>query len=326
MVEELSETASAFRQSILLLTANRCALFDRLAPAPLSASDVSQRMGWDLRAAEVFLNALTAMGMLRKSEGRFSNTPRTQRLLVRSSPDYQGDILNHDLNTWERWSRVGEVLETGQPLKGTGERRSGEELGHFIRGMANIARLSAIRLLDEVDLSGCRCLLDAGGGPGTYALTACERHPGLEAIVFDLPEVEPIFEEYRGKSDAASRVRFHAGDLHADSVPQGFDAALLSNIIHSWGEDENRAIVHKIGSTLAPGGRFLIKDFFVSEDGTEPTFSALFAVNMLLSTRAGGCYSQSRVESWLREAGCRLDDVRGLTERTSVLVAIKESR
>jgi hypothetical protein len=36
-------------------------------------------------------------------------------------------------------------------------------------GMFNLAMQLAPQLVPVVDLSGCRTLLDLGGGPGTYA-------------------------------------------------------------------------------------------------------------------------------------------------------------
>ena len=330
MIAELSAKANAFRQSILLLTANRFDLFTQLSVKSMTSREIAERLSWNTRAAEVFLNALTALGVLRKEDGRFSNTAISQRLLVKDSPHYQGDILNHNLNLWERWSKVGEVLQSGKPARDPRKRRSTEELRNFISGMANTARVSAPDLWERVDLSGRRKLLDAGGGPGTYAFYACRRYPDLEAIVFDLPEVEPIFNEHRAEfgqkalPGVSDKVTFQAGDLHRDPLPEGCDAVLLSNIIHSWGEEENKAIFRKIDAALPPGSLLIIKDFFISEDGTQPLHAALFAVNMLVGTEKGGCYSRAQVKKWMQESHFRVVDDIQLTEQTGVLVGEKQ--
>lgn len=323
MVRELSAKVNAFRQSIVLLTANRHSLFSHIASEPMAASQVASRLNWDPRAGEIFLNALVAMGLLRKQDGCFSNTEISERLLVKGSPDYQGDILNHNLYLWERWSRIAEVLESGESLRHPQKRRSDDELRAFISGMANIARFSAEKLWERVDLSGRKRLLDVGGGPGIYSYYACTRFPGLEAVVFDLHDVEPIFEEHRERSGAGDRVQFHPGNHLADPFPGGFDVALMSSIIHSLGEDENRALLKKISSVLDPGGLVIVKDFYISEDGTQPLYAALFAINMLIGTQAGGCYSRRTVESWLTEAGFQPKQYFDLTEQAGVLVGEK---
>lgn len=319
----LSQIANAYRQSILLLKANRLGLFSRLADKTLPARQIAAELGWDSRAAELFLNALTAMGLLVKENEKYSNSSLSKELLIKDSPNYQGDILNHDLHLWERWSNVDEVLISGKPARDPVRRRSEDELRAFIGGMANIARFSASLLWEKINLAAHKRLLDLGGGPGTYAFVTCQLNPELEAVVFDLPEVKPIFEEHRGKSGVGNRVKFHAGDFQEDIIPSGFDVVLLSSIIHSYGPLENQELIAKLAKAVMPGGLVLIKDFYISEDGTEPLFAALFAVNMLLGTEAGRCYRQEEVRAWLENAGLKPKDFLEITEQTGVIVAEK---
>lgn len=323
MVNDLSATANAWRQSIVLLTANRYDLFTHLSGKLLTAKQVAEGMRWDGRACEVLLNALTSTELLKKEGGCFSNSEMAERLLVKDSPDYQGDILNHNLNLWERWSRIGEVLKSGLPLRDPEKPRSPEEQRHFINGMANIARYSAEKLWDRIDLSGNSRLLDAGGGPGTYSFAASRRFPNLECVVFDLPEVEPIFQEHHSRTNVGQKVSFYAGNLHEGLFPGKFDTVLLSNIIHSWGEDENRILLQKMNETMDNGGLLLIKDFFISEDGTKSLFAALFTVNMLVSTPSGRCFSREEVKAWLESVDFKYTDFIELTEQAGVIVAQK---
>ncbi len=323
MVNSLSSTASAYRQSILLLTANRFDLFTNLSGTSSDAAQVAAAMSWDRRACEAFLNALTAMELLEKKADRYSNSPITERLLVKGVPEYQGDILNHNLNLWERWTKVGDVLQSGLPIRDPQERRSPEEQRNFINGMANIARFSAEKLWERVDLTGKNRLLDVGGGPGTYSFAASKHFPELECVVFDLPEVEAIFEQHHEASGTGDKVRYHAGDFTQADFLGNFDAVLMSNIIHSWGEKEVRALLGNLHDVVDPGGLLLIKDFFISEEGTGPLFAALFTINMLVSTPSGRCYTRNEVEAWSEEGGFKLLDFIELTEQAGVFIAQK---
>ena len=94
-------------------------------------------------------------------------------------------------------------------------------------------------------------------------------------------------------------------------------------MVHSWSFEQNQALITKLDAALKPGALLLIKDFFISDDGTEPLFSALFAVNMLIGTEKGTCYSQGQVESWLEGTGFRSREMIHLTEQAGVLVAEK---
>jgi SAM-dependent methyltransferase len=322
--QQLMQMANGFRQSILLLNANRLGVFDSLAKKALTAAQLAAQKGWDVRATGLFLNALTGMGLLIKSDGLFSNSDLAAKLLVAGSPFYQGDILRHNQNLLEyRWIRVTEVLQSGRPVGAPVTAQSEERLHDFIAAMANSAQLTAESLWREVDLSGNKHLLDLGGGPGSYAFEACRQFPKLEAVVFDLPEVESIFLEFQAKSETGKRVTYHAGDYLNDLLPGGFGAVLLSNIIHSLGEDENLLLLSKIREALRPGGIVIVKDFFVSADGTQPLWTALFAVNMLLGTESGNTYSRDGVETWLGQTGFEVARYFDLTDQTGVLIGKK---
>ena len=93
--------------------------------------------------------------------------------------------------------------------------------------------------------------------------------------------------------------------------------------MHSLGEKDNRALFAKAHTSLNKGGRVIVKDFFISEDGTEPLFSALFAVNMLLGTEKGTCYARTQVEKWLRTSGFRILAYEYLAEQAGILSAEK---
>jgi hypothetical protein len=47
----------------------------------------------------------------------------------------------------------------------------------------------------------------------------------------------------------------------------------------------------------------VISDFVLEADKTAPRFAALFALNMLVGTRAGSSYSEPEYAAWLKEAG-----------------------
>ena len=70
-------------------------------------------------------------------------------------------------------------------------------------------------------------------------------------------------------------------------------------------EDENRDLLRRCRQALAPGGRLVVQDFILEPDKTAPRFAALFALNMLVGTRAGSSYSEPEYAAWLGEDGFR---------------------
>ena len=58
-----------------------------------------------------------------------------------------------------------------------------------------------------------------------------------------------------------------------------------------------------MAAILPTGGLFIVRDFFLSPDRTQPPGASLFSLNMLVATRGGRSYSAQECEEWLRKVG-----------------------
>jgi len=85
----------------------------------------------------------------------------------------------------------------------------------------------------------------------------------------------------------------------------GHHIATLGHILHSEGQEHSRRLLKKVYNALAPGGTIAIMEFVVNDDRTGPPMGLLFAVNMLVNTKAGDTFSFKEMSGWLREAGFR---------------------
>jgi len=321
-IEEITSTGSQYMESRILLTAVRLDLFGVLGRGEAEASQVARSAGADERACTLLLDALCAMGFVTKTNGRYHVQPGKEEYLVPGGRHYVGDILGHHERLWNNWSKLTEVVLSGTPAPREKPRMQDEGARRdFILGMANIGAQGARELAQALDPRGTMRLLDVGGGPGTYALAFAEQNPELTAVVFDLPEVVPIAEEQIAARGLGTRVTAAGGNYLEDDLPGGNQLALLSNIIHSLGPEQNRELVGKIHHALEPGGRLLLKDFFVDEDGTSPLWPAVFSINMLVGTENGRSYSEREVLGWLAEAGFSPGARIQVAKHSTVLVA-----
>jgi predicted O-methyltransferase YrrM len=305
-VEALNDVASAFMQSQVLLVANDLDLFTRLDEGSMAADEVARDLGTDRRATRMLLDALVGLKYLEKRDGLYSNADVAKRFLVRGSPVYQGDSLRHRYHQWFSWSALGEVMKSGVPPESpAAEYTKSEEqkTRDFILAMDNSGRMRAEQLAEQLPLAGTQLLLDLGGGPGTYACVFARRHPRLRAVVYDLPDVCAIAEEQISKAGLAQRVTTRAGDFLVDELGEGYDLIFVSNVVHIYSLPQIRQMLLKCFEALNPGGRIAIKDFFLDEDRSGPLFSLLFAINMLVSTKAGDTYTFGQIEGELAGAG-----------------------
>jgi hypothetical protein len=126
-----------------------------------------------------------------------------------------------------------------------------------------------------------------------------------------------------GKENLADRVTVLEGDFYKDDLPGGHDVALLSAIVHQNSSRQNVELYRKVFDSLVPGGTIVIRDHVMSEDHTETLEGALFAVNMLVATPAGGTYSFEQINSDLEEAGFTGGHLLHRTEMDSLVTAQK---
>lgn len=77
----------------------------------------------------------------------------------------------------------------------------------------------------------------------------------------------------------------------------------------------------KAFDALGPSGRLVIQDFILNTEKTGPRTGALFALNMLVGTRAGGSYSGEEYSEWLRKVGFEAVERIHLPGPTDLVVA-----
>lgn len=305
----------------ILLTAVRLDVFSSLDGAERTAADLARRTGADERALTLLLNALVAIGILRKREDRYENAEVARTYLVRSAPGYVGHLLLlHDAE-WNNWGRLEDAIRTGRSPVTRHLFETDPELGASVLAVLHrIGKQSGPDLARRLELQEARTLLDLGGGAGTNAIALCQAYPQLRVTVFDLPQTLPTTERVIKDAQLESRIDLMAGDFNRDGLGGPYDAILMSDILHYQGPEANAAIVRKCFAHLHPGGRLIVKDRFLDESGTSPAWVAAFAVHIFVNTERGRCYRVSDAADWMRQAGFHsIDEV----ERTSVVQGIK---
>jgi len=312
-VQEFAKLWGGFRASRVVLTANNYRVFDHLK-TPKTAEDIARLISTDPRATEILLDAVTAVGLLKKSGNKYRNTELSREFLVKDSPLYQGDMLRHADSLWKSWSGLDEVVKTGLP-----NRSGGRDYSSFIRAMHNNAVFRAKAVISAIDLKGVKRTLDLGGGPGTYSMELAARK--IDVTLFDLPEAVAIAKEIASEQGVGT-INFMSGDFTSDDIGTGYDLVFLSQIVHSLSIDEALALITKAREALNPKGRIVIHDFLLEKDRAHPVPAALFSVNMLVNTSAGRSYTVQEMKAWLTKAGFKGVGMKALGE--TVLVTGKK--
>lgn len=302
--QRVEEIAGGFRAAQVLFTACRLKLFDALADTPKSGDALAAALGTDPRATRILCDALAALGLLEKHDGLFSNAPAATACLVCDAPASRMGILLHGAQLYARWGGLFDVVRSGKPVppEAIDPALRGDERA-FAMAMADVGRASAVQTAQVVDLSSVGRLLDLGGGPGLYAVAFVRRWPSLHVVVMDTPQTLEVARENAEAAGVRDRITLRPGNFLEDDLGSGYGAVLLSNVVHIFGDETNARLVARCAAALDPGGCVIVKDFALDCDRTSPAIGALFAVNMLVNTDGGDCYTPEQVRRWFECAG-----------------------
>jgi predicted O-methyltransferase YrrM len=302
--DALLTLARNFMECRILLTGAELDLFSLLAPAPLTAAQVTQRVHGDERALTILLDALAAMELLSKRDGQYRCEPQIAALLAADAPQGVLPMVLHSASLWQRWTELTGIAR-GDAAARTRARapRDDAAMRAFIGAMHVVSAPQAETIARAIQPGPARRLLDVGAGPGTYTIALLRQAPQMQATIFDQPAVVEMARANLAAVGMAERATLVGGDFYKDELPGGHDLALLSAIIHQNSHRQNIDLYRKIHRALVPGGRLVIRDHIQSPDRTQPRGGAVFAINMLVGTEGGNCYTLAEYEEALVAAG-----------------------
>lgn len=306
--DELFELANSYWKSCAFQTGVKLDIFTTIGKEQLTSQEIANNLNLDEKATDMLLVALTSLKLLRKKEGKYANTPSSEKLLSRNSDHYAGYMALHHHNIITSWTSLSEAIKNGKPVDAKKEEsQDGQESWWqvCIQGMISLSLDYAAYVAKELDLSDCHKMLDLGGGPGIYSINFCLNNPQLKATLFDLPSTKNIAEEKIEKFNVEKQVSFKGGNYRFDEFDQEYDLVWMSHIVHSEGPEFCEKLIRKAVKALKPGGKIMIHDYFLNDNMDGPVHSALFALNMLLLTCDGQSYSKKQVSDMLTRTGIK---------------------
>jgi len=302
---KLLQISGSFWETCTLHAGVKIDVFTLIGNNHLSAGNIAEKLEGNTRSVKMLLNALTAMELLEKRDGKYSNTPASKTFLAKESSGYIGHIIMHHHHLVDSWHQLDSAVLAGKPIRERISYQDEEKRESFLMGMFNIAMNLAPTIVPKIDLSGRRHLVDLGGGPGTYAIHFCLHNPQLKATVYDLPTTRSFAEKTIANFNLTDRIDFMEIDYLEGNIEGVYDVAWLSHILHGEEPKDCHRIINKAVSVLKPGGMILIHDFILNDTMDGPLFPALFSLNMLLGTPGGQSYSEKQLREMLSDAGTK---------------------
>lgn len=283
-------------------------VFGHMAKGKQTAKDIARATGASPRGTANLLDALTAIGYLRKSGSRYGLQPISAAFLVPEKKPYAGSMAHALSLGWDAWGHLTESVRSGHPAEAVNVAEKGKEF--FPKLVASLfpgnfaASTVAVARLPEKQRRKIQKILDVAAGSGAWSLAFAQAIPNARVTTVDFPEMTPITREFAEKFGVASRYGYLEGDLReVDFGRDAFDLVILGHIIHSEGEEHGKKLLRKSYDALRPGGKLLIGEFVPNDTRTGPAMPVLFGLNMLLQTEEGNVFTLREYRAWLKAAG-----------------------
>ena len=326
------DLTTGFVYSQVLLACVQLGLFDKLRDGPRSIDQLVSDLNLPRRGAERLAKAAESVGLLER------RGPETYGLGVHGAallgnPGIAKMIAHHamfyaDLTDPVAMLRAEGARETllsrywAYALSDAPGTLAPDATGDYTALMSASQTLVAEDILDAYPLAKHRCLLDVGGGNGTFLIHAAQRAPALQLKLFDLPSVAAKAEARFAEHGLTGRATAYGGSFRTESLPAGADIISLVRIIHDHDDGVANKLLRSVRAALPQNGVLLIAEPLSGTPGAEPMGEAYFGF-YLMAMGSGRPRTRGELETMLHAAG--FSAVRHVATRmplqTSLIVA-----
>jgi 2-polyprenyl-3-methyl-5-hydroxy-6-metoxy-1,4-benzoquinol methylase len=303
-------------------------VFRHVATGKRTVKEIAEAAGASTRGMASLLDALTAIGYLRKSGGSYALPPISAAFLVPGGKAYMGAMAHALSLTWDAWKNLSEAVRSGRSADAVDVAEKGKQF--FPKLVASIfpgnyaAATVAASHISERERRKIRNILDVAAGSGAWSLAFAKAIPEARVTTVDFPEMTPITRGFAEQFGVAARYDYLEGDLRqVDFGKKAYDLVILGHIIHSEGEKHGKELLAKCHSALRPEGKLLIAEYVPNDARTGPPMPLLFGLNMLLQTEEGAVFTLREYRAWLETAGFGKVAVVPVPPPTTVILATK---
>ncbi|MGC9972069.1 MAG: methyltransferase [Bryobacteraceae bacterium] len=266
---------TAFIVSRLIVAAERLQVFRALRGKRMRADAIGKSLKIHRFYLRPFLNSLVSLGLLRKTDDTYWNTPFADKYFVEErSIHWTRQFSAECLRDYAALAVLEKALASGrscQAIQGLKEpsylgrmKRDRREAEDFTQMLFHLHQGDAEALAACLDLSRHRAVLDVGGGSGVMSIALAKKNPHLRACIFDIAPVCEIAARNARRARLSRRIRTLAGDIRR-ALPEGYDVVLVCDI-----GSVPDALLRSAYRCLPAGGLLVLVDRFLSDDGTKP--------------------------------------------------------
>lgn len=301
----------AYKNTAVLNAGIELGIFDAIAAGASTADQVAHKQSLDLRGTRLLLNALAALGLLDSDGTTYRLPAEADKLLVRGSPEFVGDMAKVMASKWE-WdalSTLPDAVRQGGTVAAQHAETPGYAYWEDFAAHASAVATPAAKLTADVLATWAAerarlYVLDIACGHGLYGFTLAARQPHARVWSLDWANVLPVALERAHQMGIADRVQTIAGDMFDVDLGGPYDTVFITNVLHHFSQARATELLRRARTALAADGRIVVVGFTVSEaPPAEDAAAHLFSILMLVWTHQGEVHSLEDYDSMLRNAG-----------------------
>jgi len=303
-----------------VVVADDLGIFASLHEKPASVSALATHLGFDERATGVIVRLLASLGLLIPHDNRFHLAEDARLYLLKSSPFYWGHMMHFGVNERQCEMLIAKLEQKDSanaagPLGAPSVSGEGRSVDAWAAGQVPMqqARDIAARMHSHslpaatgaarnYDFANIHKILDVGGGSGCFMIAMAQEHPHLHCTIMDLPTMCEVAHSYIDSAEATGNVDTVAVDMFREPWPRDYDAVFFSNVWHDWNFRICRWLAERTFEILPSGGRIMLHEMLLDDDGAGPPTTAGFSMLMLLATQ-GQQFTFGELRSILEGAG-----------------------
>ena len=282
---------------------------DLIANGHDTVGDLAAETGTHELSLHRMLRTLASLGVLTEPvEGQFGLTPLGETLRS-DSPDSLRDqaLFETSPSVWATLGHFLDSLRNGQPSFASINKiplfnylaENPETGSAFNRFMTMQSKLQNATIIASYDFSGAQTVVDVGGGHGATLAAILERHPKLQGVLIDLPEVVSntfVLET----SKFSDRCRVIGGDV-LNSVTTTGDIFIIKRVMMSFSDENASKILRNCRAAMGRVSKVLVIDPMLP-DGAEPHYNRLTDL-LMMAVPGGRCRSEVEFRELLADAG-----------------------
>ena len=307
---ELFDLCAGFVYSQVLVACVRLNLFARLQDGPQSPALLASQDFMPIDSMATLLDAAASLRLLeRRSGGRYGLGPLGAALLgnpgIEAMVDHhaalysdladpvallRGEITDRRLSQY--WPYAAEAASPAL---------SREDVSPYTALMAASQPMVSDVVLSAYPFANHRCLLDIGGGDGSFLIAVGKIATRLQLQLLDLPEVAAIARTKLSAAGLGARVSVTGGHFLREPLPVGADVVSLIRVVHDHDDHVVAQLFRRIHEVLPADGVLVVGEPMSAATGGDAV-SAYFGM-YLHAMGSGRPRSFVALRELLRSAG-----------------------